>query len=365
MKPFDLSEPAANGLRRGYTTGSCATAGVKSALWKLLYDEVLEEVEILLPGQQEILKLPIQSVEETDGGMIARVVKDAGDDPDQTHRATILVKVSAREQTGIRFRAGRGVGIVRQAGLQVPVGEPAINPVPRRMMQWAVEEVCADVESAPAGFEIEVGCEGGEEIAKRTFNPRLGIEGGISILGTTGIVEPKSMASFKASIEIYINVAIAENAQEVVFSPGNLGQRFARESLDLELRQVVQTSNFVGFALDHLKKKMAEEQRQLPVLWMVGHPGKLAKLIDNHWDTHSNASPPAMEIIERIAAECSLEIGPLNTVEEAAVRYREATTLWAQVAESIHEKVADYMGDHVGEVRVRLFSMAGKRLNSA
>ncbi|MEO0448139.1 MAG: cobalt-precorrin-5B (C(1))-methyltransferase CbiD, partial [Verrucomicrobiota bacterium] len=351
-------------LKRGYTTGSCATAGVKSALWKLLYDEVLDEVEILLPGQEEFLKLPVQSVEVTESGVIARVVKDAGDDPDQTHRATIWVKVSVSEDPGIHFRAGLGVGTVRQAGLQIPVGEPAINPVPRQMIRWAVEEACADVELAPAGFDIEVGCEGGEEIAKRTFNPRLGIEGGISILGTTGIVEPKSMASFMASIEIYINVAIAENSEEVVFSPGNLGQRYARENLDLELRQVVQTSNFVGLALDHLKQKMAEEQRQLPVLWMVGHPGKLAKLIDDHWDTHSSSSPPATGVIERLAEECGIEMESLNTVEQAAVDHADESEFWGVVAERIHEKVCEYVGEHVGEVRVRLFTMAGHLLNS-
>ncbi len=365
MKAYDLTELAANGLRRGYTTGSCATAGVKAALWSCFYGDTLHEVEITLPGGEYYLKVPIHSVEKIEEGAVVKVIKDAGDDPDQTHKAVIVVKVVEKSEPGIDFIAGSGVGVVQQEGLQIPVGEAAINPVPRQMMRAVVEEVCADAESPPPGFQIEVACERGEEIAKRTFNPRLGIVGGISILGTTGIVEPKSLAAFKASIAIYINVALAADSSEVVFSPGNLGQRFAREQLQLELRQVVQISNFVGFALDHLKQRLDEQGRRLPLLWVVGHPGKLAKLIDGHWDTHSKESPPATGIVERIAGELGISLGELNTVEQAAVNFADEGRLWQVLADRICEKVVQRMSSQVGEVRVRLFSMAGQLLNQS
>ena len=362
MRKFDLSKLAANGLKRGYTTGSCATAAVKAAMMRMFYGEELEQVEILLPGGAELLQIPIESTERIENGASARVIKDAGDDPDQTHKAAIVSKVSKSETPGIEFVAGPGVGTVTRDGLQIPVGEPAINPVPRAMMELAVEEVCADLEQRPPGFTIEVACEDGEQIAKRTFNPRLGIEGGISILGTTGIVEPKSLASFKASIEIYINVALAGQAEQIVLSPGNLGQRFARESLELEVSRVVQMSNFVGFALDHVNHRLEEEGQRLPKLWVVGHPGKLAKLVDGYWDTHSSNSPPATEVVERVANEAGEKLGSCNTVEESIKKLGPDHEVWRLISDGIHKRVAERIR-RVDEICVRLFAMSGQQLN--
>ena len=361
MRKFDLSKPAANGLMRGYTTGSCATAAVKAALLRMFYGEEVRQVEIVLPGGEEVLQIPIESTELFDGGASARVIKDAGDDPDQTHKAAIISKVLRTEKPGIEFVAGQGVGTVTREGLQISVGEPAINPVPRAMMELAVEEVCADLEQRPEGFTIEVACEDGEQIAKRTFNPRLGIEGGISILGTTGIVEPKSLASFKASIEIYINVALAGEPDQIVFSPGNLGQRFARESLELELSRVVQMSNFVGFALDHLSHRLEEENQRLPKLWVVGHPGKLAKLVDGHWDTHSSNSPPATEVVERIASKVGEKLENSNTVEACISKLGTDSEVWKLIGNAIHKGIAERVRG-VDEICVRLFAMSGQQL---
>ncbi|MEM7010411.1 MAG: cobalt-precorrin-5B (C(1))-methyltransferase CbiD [Verrucomicrobiota bacterium] len=363
MKPFDLKELAPNGLKRGYTTGSCATAGVKAALLRFLYDEKTTEVEFVLPDQSHTLRIPVEETELLPNGASARVIKDAGDDPDRTHGAAILVEVRTKETPGIEFQAGPGVGVVRQGGLQIPIGEPAINPVPRLMIEHTIEAVLADAEIAPAGFVVRIGCENGEAIAKRTFNPRLGIEGGISILGTTGIVEPKSLAAFKASIEIYINVAVAGDPEEVVFSPGTLGQKFARNHLELDIRRVVQTSNFVGFSLDHLSDRLEENNQQLPKLWIVGHPGKLAKLVDDHWDTHSQNSPPAIGIIERIAKKMGITPDASNTVEGLAKSLGDHTELWDEIAERTRAKVAERVRS-VSEIQVRLFSMSGKLLNA-
>jgi cobalt-precorrin-5B (C1)-methyltransferase len=230
---FDLGQLAANGLKRGYTTGSCATAAVKAALLKLVCNESPNEVNVTLPDGAQYLTIPIDCIrDEDDGTMRADVIKDAGDDPDQTHRARIFARVKRNRTGEIVFLRGEGVGIVTQPGMQIDIGSPAINPVPRRMMIHAVHEVLNEGEgSRDAGFDLQIGCENGEDIAKRTFNPRLGIQGGISILGTTGIVEPKSMAAFQASIEIYIRVALGGNPAELVLAPRNIAKRVARSSL--------------------------------------------------------------------------------------------------------------------------------------
>src|SRR5438132_4118755 len=275
--PIDLAQPAQNGLKRGFTTGTCATAAVKAALLKLLCDGNPPEVDVLLPGGFHRLTVPIDRITvEKDGAVKAVVVKDAGDDPDQTHRARIFARVSRNESGRIVFQAGEGVGMVTQPGLQVAVGEPAINPVPRQMMIGAVHEILEECDAGTeAGFCLQIGCENGEQIARRTFNPRLGVQGGISILGTTGIVEPKSKAAFQASIEVYVRVALGDRPQEIVLTPGNLGQQFARSFLTIPVKRVVQMSNFIGFTLECVEQTLAENGYTLPKLWLIGHPGKL------------------------------------------------------------------------------------------
>src|SRR5690349_7220413 len=167
MTALDLSILAANGLRRGFTTGTCATAAVKAALLKLLRNETVAWVAVTLPDQDSYLAVPIETVrEESDGAVRADVIKDAGDDPDQTHRARLFARVRPNTQGRVIFCRGEGVGIVTQPGLAVAVGEPAINPTPREMMLRAVQEVLAESNrTEPAGFDIAIGCENGEEIA--------------------------------------------------------------------------------------------------------------------------------------------------------------------------------------------------------
>jgi len=180
LQPFDLSVLAGNGLRRGRTTGTCATAAVKAALHLLLRGEQKSHVAVTLPGRVYYLVVPVQAVEmRPDGSVRAEVLKDGGDDPDNTHGATIFAEVARNEAEAVRFFAGQGVGTATLPGLRVAVGEPAINPVPRQMMRQAVLEVTRE-----QGFDLTIGCENGEAIARKTFNPRLGIVGGISILGT-------------------------------------------------------------------------------------------------------------------------------------------------------------------------------------
>jgi cobalt-precorrin-5B (C1)-methyltransferase len=369
---FDLGQLAENGLKRGYTTGTCATAAVKAALLHLLCKESPPEVNVSLPDGVHFITVPIESV-TCDGthSAVASVIKNGGDDPDQTHGARIHARVTRNSCGQIVFKRGNGVGIVTQPGMQIPVGEPAINPTPRRMMMNAVREILDEGDGLhDEGFDLEIGCEGGEEIAKRTFNPRLGIQGGISILGTSGIVEPKSMAAFQASIEIYIRVALGDNPEEIVIAPGNLGQRFARTSLQLPLKRVVQMSNFIGFALECIERLLTENKHTLPKLWVIGHPGKIAKVLDDIWDTHSHRSHSAIQPVHRLAKEFGMPAGLLkrietaNTVEgviELLAPEQIAPQFWQVVEQEIATAVSNKLKS-VNQVVVKLFQMDGTPL---
>lgn len=375
LERFDLSVLTDAGLRRGYTTGSCATAAVKAALLALLCNECPEEVNVTLPNGLHFLRIPIHQVRrELDSGAYAEVIKDAGDDPDQTHRATIFARVQRNNLGSIVFRRGEGVGLVTQPGLQVAIGEAAINPVPRQMMTAAVHEVLSESDrEANAGFDLEIGCKNGEQIAQRTFNPRLGVVGGISILGTTGIVEPKSMAAFQASIQVYIRVAVGDLPDAIVLAPGNLGQRFARNALGIPTKRVVQMSNFIGLALEYLQQTLGENQQRLPLLWLVGHPGKLAKILAGDWDTHSGRSLSAVNSITQLGREFGLPPSALEVLSrcrsiEEAIELLPAETLspafWTLVEHRIAAVVAPRVAN-VERIQVRLFRMDGGALSAA
>ncbi len=370
--PLDLAVLADNGLRRGRTTGACATAAVKAALLLLLRGQTVAEVMINLPDSRYCLLVPIRGVKKlADGSACAEVIKDAGDDPDCTDRAVIFVLVRVNNLGELRFLAGPGVGTVTEPGIRVPVGEPAINPIPRQMMRWAADEVLAG--DTNPGFDLEIGCEDGATIARKTFNPRLGILGGISILGTTGVVEPMSMAAYMASIEVYIRVALGGEADSAAYAPGKIGTAYARQTLSLAQKRVVQISNFIGFALDCTNRVLAEESRRLPVLWVLGHPGKLAKTLDDIWDTHSTRSPMAMATVARVAAESGFSaaevqaIGKSNTVEAAMESLRlhpRAREFWCTVEQRIAAGVKSRL-TRVERVEARLFGLHGVALGQA
>ncbi|MFJ9531680.1 cobalt-precorrin-5B (C(1))-methyltransferase CbiD [Herbaspirillum sp. NPDC101396] len=379
---FDLAVPAPNGLRRGRTTGSCATAAVKAALMMLLRDEKIDKAEVSLPDGKHYLLVPIQAVQQLDGKRVrAEVLKDGGDDPDNTHGATIFAEVARNDAGEIRFKAASGVGTATRPGLRVAVGEPAINPVPRQMMRLAVAEVLAELGmNGEAGFDLAIGCEDGQKIAQKTFNPRLGIVGGISILGTSGIVEPMSLASWIASIEVYIRVALADDstpggvASCVAYLPGKIGRTFARDELGLPEARSVQIANFLGDALDFTQAALAEQGAQLDVLWLAGHPGKLAKVLDGVWDTHSSKSNMAMGGVARVASELAAKLGfsasliaeieSANTVEAAIERLKDkpgAVTLWRTIEARI-AALAQARVPSVKRIEVRLFDLDGNLL---
>lgn len=341
----------------------------------LLQHEERHQVEVSLPDGGHFLVVPVQRVEVLDAATTqAEVLKDGGDDPDNTHGASIFARVRKNDAGQVRFFAGPGVGTATQPGLRVAVGEPAINPVPRQMMRIAVMEVLEEIGSNPdQGFDLIIGCENGEEIAKKTFNPRLGIVGGISILGTSGIVEPMSMASWVASIEVYVRVALGGGAESVAYLPGKIGRDFAREVLQLPEKRSVQIANFIGDALDFTQQALNEEQRELDALWLAGHPGKLAKVLDGVWDTHSSKSGMAMKTVARVAsehgfpAELVQEIEKANTVEAAIERLRteaHAQALWSDIERRIAACIQQRV-PAVKQVKVRLFDLHGNALGEA
>ncbi|UBV44395.1 cobalt-precorrin-5B (C(1))-methyltransferase CbiD (plasmid) [Deinococcus taeanensis] len=367
---LDLTQPAPNGLRRGFTTGSAATAALKAALLLLLRGDLRREVDVTLPDGHLSLRVPVQNVRLTDVGAAADVVKDGGDDPDATHGATLWVRVTPLPDAlcPMTFHAGEGVGTVTAPGIRVPVGEPAINPVPRAMMRRAAREVAGH-----EGFAVTVGCLNGEAIARKTFNPRLGILGGISILGTTGVVEPMSLEAYMASVEVYVRVAVHARPDAVVFTPGKLGRDYARETLQVPPQAIVQMSNFVGAALDALQSAVEDTGHPLPLLLVAGHPGKLAKVLNGDWNTHSAHSGMAMNAVARVAAALRLEdatvqaLAQANTVD-ACVALLAGHALGAAVWQGVARQVAAALHGRapgVGRVRVALFALDGGGLGEA
>jgi cobalt-precorrin-5B (C1)-methyltransferase len=245
------------------------------------------------------------------------------------------------------------------------------------MMRQAAAESLAEFGADPSqGFDLAIGCENGLAIARKTFNPRLGIVGGISILGTSGIVEPMSMASWVASIEVYVRVALAGDAPAVAYLPGKIGRGFARDVLGLSEQRTVQIANFLGDALDFTQAALEQEGRRLPVLWLAGHPGKLAKVLGGVWDTHSSKSDMAMASVAEVArqrghdAQMVESIGQANTVEatidilKSGMDAAGAQAFWRDVEQRI-ARLAQARAPAVERVEVRLFDLAGNLLGAA
>lgn len=363
---FDLRVPAPNGLRRGLTTGTCATAATQAALRLWLGEPVPQEVKVALPEGNYFVRVPIERVQKlADGCTEASVIKDAGDDPDVTHSSRIRVQLRA-EGNRIRFCAGIGVGTITKPGFSLPIGEPAINPIPRQMMLQAISETLLVYPQQRAqGFVITVGIDQGEQLAAKTYNPRLGIVGGLSVLGTKGIVEPKSLASWLASIELYVRIALANEATAIVLAPGNIGQLVAEQQLGLSTERVVPMANFIGFALNAVDQELGNHDRKLEKLWLVGHPGKLAKILENHWDTHSGVSPMAMQGILQLAKAFGMKPSLLKkckdaTTVEAIIQQFSDTPksfqFWQLVEQHITDRVQCRL-QHVQEVQTLLFDM--------
>jgi cobalt-precorrin-5B (C1)-methyltransferase len=300
-------------LRSGYTTGACAAAAAKGALLALLTEQPLREISICLPMGQ-LVTFPLHTCE---AGR-ASVIKDAGDDPDVTDKAEICASVSWSDQPGITFVRGPGVGLVSKKGLPVPPGGPAINPAPRRLIQDTLMEILEEFEPPKPGLIVEISVPRGEELAKKTFNPRLGIIGGISILGTTGIVVPYSTSAWLASVVQGIDVAAAQGIKHLILTVGARGERLARKLLKLPEEVFIQIGPFFGDALRHCDKTGIQK------VTLVAMIGKLAKFAAGQESVHSTAAQQDFAFLGRIAQAAGAaedvigKIKHANTAQEVA-----------------------------------------------
>ncbi|WP_024734867.1 cobalt-precorrin-5B (C(1))-methyltransferase CbiD [Enterocloster asparagiformis] len=298
-------------LRCGYTTGTCAAAASMAAAAMLLGEEAVEQVSVETPGGVRFL-LSVEEIRRASGWVSCAVRKDGGDDPDVTHGMQICARVGVTppepETLGgwyeyksggltLKIKGGVGIGLVTKAGLSCQVGKHAINPVPRDMIFKHVERVCAGRDFAGTLWIVIFAPEG-EARALDTFNGRLGIRGGISILGTTGIVEPMSEAALLATIRLDIRQQAAGGPGTLVLTPGNYGETFVRERLGLDLDRAVKCSNYIGASID-----MAVEEGIREVL-LVGHAGKLVKVAAGIMNTHSSVADGRMEILAAHGAAC-------------------------------------------------------------
>jgi len=291
-------EKPATALRRGWTTGACATAATKAALTALLTGDFPDPVEITLP-KGEIPSFALARETITKNHAMAGIIKDAGDDPDVTHGALVMASVQRLPAgTGIIFKAGTGVGTVTKAGLPVPVGEAAINPVPRRMMTEVVTALCKEHRISP-DIEIEIAIENGAELALQTWNPRLGIIGGLSVLGTTGIVHPYSCAAWIHSIHRGIDVARAEGFPHVLGATGSTSEKTAQAFHGLPDIACLDMGDFAGGLLKYLRA------HPVPRLTIAGGFAKLTKLAQGALDLHSGRSQIDMVWL----AERAMELG--------------------------------------------------------
>ncbi|MEL6818391.1 MAG: cobalt-precorrin-5B (C(1))-methyltransferase [Pseudomonadota bacterium] len=303
-------------LRRGWTTGACATAATKAALTALLGDDFQDPVSITLP-KGETPSFVLAHENRSEDFAEAGIIKDAGDDPDVTHGAMIVARVRhAGPGTGIFFNAGEGVGMVTKKGLPIEPGEPAINPVPRQMITQIAEELAAQHNIAP-NFEITISVPGGEALAQKTWNPRLGIVGGISILGTTGVVHPFSCAAWIHSIHRGVDVARAAGLKEVYAATGSTSEAaIIREFQPPEI-SLIDMGDFAGGLLKYLRA------HPIPKLTIAGGFAKLTKLAQGHLDLHSSRSQVDMAFLASVARksglnqQASLSIQNANTAKEA------------------------------------------------
>ena len=296
-------------LRCGYTTGSCAAAASGAAAEMLISGEISEFSEIMTP-KGVLLKLEVLDATISTDYAKCAIKKDSGDDPDITNGILVYAKVS-RISDGVEIVGGEGIGKVTKAGLDQPIGEAAINSVPRKMIAAAVEKV-AEMHDYHGGFRIEISVPNGEEIAKKTYNPRMGIEGGISIIGTSGIVEPMSNSALIDTIRLEERMRKAEGHNALLLTLGNYSENFIQKSMPFALEKSVKCSNFIGEAIESALEYGFEN------ILIIGHIGKLVKLGAGIMNTHSAQADGRMDVLVTCGVLAGAESEVLRNIPECA-----------------------------------------------
>ena len=293
-------------LRKGYTTGSCATAAAKVAALMVLRQHLIHQVSIVTPSGVT-LRLAVESPHVEGAQAVAAIRKDGGDDVDATHGMLIFARVTLNDRGTIALSGGEGVGTVTRKGVGLPVGSAAINRTPRQTIEAAVREVIGP----NRGADVEIFAPEGEERAQKTYNGRLGILGGISIIGTTGIVTPMSEESWKRSLALELEMKRAAGLERVILVPGNHGERFVREHLPgLDADSVVTMSNFVGYMIEEAVRLGFKQ------IVLIGHPGKLIKIAAGIFHTHSHIADARMEVMVAHLALLGAPLPLLQVVSE-------------------------------------------------
>lgn len=323
-------------LRTGWTTGSCAAAAAGAAAWLLMTGDKKEVICLITPNGTR-LELPVETARQEQGSAVCAVRKDSGDDPDITNGTLIFAAVSYAETPGITIDGGKGVGRVTKPGLDQPVGAAAINSVPRKMIREAVEEVCR-LTDYRGGLSVIISVPDGEALARKTFNPRLGIIGGISILGTSGIVEPMSEQALIDTIRIELRQRRLGGASYALLTPGNYGMDFIRGNITIAPEKPVMVSNFIGDALDCCK-----EFGYKGVL-LIGHIGKLVKIAGNMMNTHSRYGDCRMEILAAYAGAAGLSAAGTRAILDC-VTCDEAVRIMKE--NDCFEKTMAYLVRHI------------------
>jgi cobalt-precorrin-5B (C1)-methyltransferase len=352
-------------LRRGWTTGTCAAGAAKAAYTALLTGEFPDPVEVTLPrGERPSFALAV--ARKHADSATAGIVKDAGDDPDVTHGALVLATVRwATPGNGITFRAGAGVGTVTRAGLPIPPGEPAINPVPRRMICDAIAEVAAAAQGS-GDVEVEIGVEDGERLAAKTLNARLGIVGGLSILGTTGIVVPYSCAAWIHSIHRGIDVARAAGLTHIAGSTGSNSESAVQKFHRLPETALIDMGDFAGGMLKYLRRHPVAR------VTVAGGVGKMAKLAQGLLDLHSKRGSVDLAALADLAKAAggsdalAQHIMASNTAAEAfGHAAAESVALGDQVARAAQRAATDVVAGSGIAIEVVLFDRGGEVVGHA
>ena len=351
MNEYQFSQ--GKNLRCGYTTGSCATAAAKAAATMLLTGERVDSVRIDTP-KGIVLNLEPLEVEQKENYVSCAIRKDSGDDPDDTNGILVFARVEKVAEPGVHIEGGLGVGRVTKPGLACSVGGPAINPTPRRMITAEVTSVIED-NAYDGGLAVTISIPEGVEIAKKTFNPRLGIVGGLSFLGTSGIVEPMSEKALIETMYVEMRAQKARGNKNLLVFFGNYGEDFTRDVMQLDLEGAVTCSNFVGELLDYAVFLGFE------TLLLIGHSGKLVKLAQGVMNTHSKYADCRTELfaLEAMFHGASIEVGQeiygcLTTDEVTKILKRE--NLFESVIEKVTDKIDFYMQHRVhGKIKTAAF----------